>query len=230
MLHTITSPLLWHQLWTLQPWNPTVKCRGTVLVHWEKKRLDKSAQLWPNQPDWISTWACRNHHPDDSPNQNFTIRMHACSMVEGITSTAVTKVVFRWPMQLEPKWQFWSAAILVCIIGKYKNHALILGTKLVFTEVPSNTFTFKRNMPSDVIKSGNPSQSVLPSGKWTAGKRRRTSAMPNLGVSHGITSSHVVCVLSTFEANLEVTDIRKKHTLYACTVNLTLNNQRFEWW
>ena len=60
--------------WPLQPWNPTVKCRGVVLVR-QKKRQDKSTVI----------------------TVRIKIRpvgMHAWSMVEDITST-VTKLVFR---------------------------------------------------------------------------------------------------------------------------------------
>ena len=57
----------------------------------------------------------RNHHPDHPSNQKFrTIRTQACSLVEGITSIAVTKIVVS--VQLEPKWQFGSAAILDCLL------------------------------------------------------------------------------------------------------------------
>ena len=55
-----------------------------------------------------------------------TIRMHACSFFEGITSTAVTKLCFgaAWA-----RWQFWSAAILDCIIEIDGNHAMIWGNQ-----------------------------------------------------------------------------------------------------
>ena len=50
--------------------------------------------VWPNQPDGVSTWACQKP-PPWSPSQLKlrTIRTHTCSMVEGITSIAVTKIV-----------------------------------------------------------------------------------------------------------------------------------------
>ena len=94
-------------------------------------------------------------------------------------------------VQLEPKWQFWSAAILVCIMGIWWEscHDFGIETKLVFTEVPSGTCIFKRNM--------HPMTSSLATHHKPSFQRSeqlqssRTLAMPNVGVSHGITASLV---------------------------------------
>ena len=152
---------------------------------------EKTAQT--NLPDWISTWAYQKP-PPWSPSQSKcrTIRTLACSLVEGIASTAVPKLLFRY--SLSPKWPFWTAAILDCISGIYgnymRNHAMISGTepKVSSPRLSKWHLHFQAEHASGVSKSGNPS--LRPSKrKWTAGKPP-ASAVPNVGVSHGIARYH----------------------------------------
>ena len=120
-----------------------------------------------------------------------TIRVHACSMVEGIASTAVTKCVVS--VQLEPK-----VAILKCCDFRWPAASLeywnmreschdFKETKMWSSpRFPSGTFNFQAKDASDVIKSGTPS--LRPSKrKWTAG-RPPASEMGNVRMaSHGFT-------------------------------------------
>ena len=169
-----------------------------------------------------------------APNQNVVpSERHACSLVEGIASTAVTKLYqLVASVQLEPKvailkcgdFRWPSASLEYCIWG---NHAMILRKpKRVFTEVFQVAPSFsKRNM--------HPMSSSLATHRsfrqrWAAGKQP-ASAVPNVGIAwyHCITR-HISSVLLTLEANLDITDTRrKKNTLLH--VNLT-QQQPFEWW
>ena len=117
-------------------------------------------------------------------------------------------------------WNIWES---------YGNHAMILGNELNLT----SPLRF-RVAPScssktciDVIKSGNPP--LRPSG--LSEQLESTSAMPNLGVSHGITRQ-ISSLLLTFQVNLDVTDTRRKkntrlHVNLNSTIN-TLNDDTYE--
>ena len=68
----------------------------------------------------------RNQHPHHPPNQNVVpSERHACSLVEGIASIAVTKLCCfgaAWAQSGHSE----CAAILDCIIGIYGNHMEIM--------------------------------------------------------------------------------------------------------
>ena len=134
-------------------------------------------------------------------------------------------------VQLEPKWPFWSAAILDCLLHPWNTvyegiMPWFRETKLVFMEVPSGAFIFKRRM--------HPMSSSLAThrsfqAEWTA-RKQPASAVPNVGIAwHRMVSLVKSQGFSwTLEASLDVTDTRrKKNTLLH--VNLT-QQHRFEWW
>ena len=160
--HTIpsqTSVLLWPQFWPLQPWNPAVQGYGKK----GKTNLPSFGQInWIEfQPGLAETTTLItllikiSHHPNTRLLvgwRHYFNRSH--------------QIAFSVP--LEPKWPFWTAAILDCIIGIDGNHAMILETKRVFTEVLSGTFIFKRNIHTS-MSSSLPHHSVLPGVKrWKA--------------------------------------------------------------
>ena len=148
----------------------TLRIKGTkgMLVGKCQKMSEislKASNLWR---------ACRNHHPDDSPDQKFrTIRMHACSLVEGITST-VTKLMFRCSLspvailnrrvvfsgaKKKLRFRSWVAAVnwvnwamMSCLL--FPHHSVLRNTKTGtgsssqrHLEVPnSNTGTFNKKV------------------------------------------------------------------------------------
>ena len=125
-----------------------------------------------------------------------------------------------WDVRL-PHWKIWKS---------YRNHAMILGTELNLT----SPLRF-RVAPScssktciDVIKSF---QSLRPSG--LSEQLESTSAMLNLGVSHGIgITRQISSLLLTFQVNLDVTDTRRKNNaLDTCEPHSTikaLNDDTYE--
>ena len=93
-----------------------------------------------NLRDWLSTWAYQKQPP-------WSLSQSKCRTIRTARLLVGWRHYFNHSHQivllrcsLSPKWQFWTAAILDCIIGIYgnhENHAMILGTELNLTNFTS---------------------------------------------------------------------------------------------
>ena len=172
----------------------------------------------------------RNQHPDHPPNQNVVPSERSPvrwlkALLQQQSPNCVASV------QLEPK-----VAILNCCDFRlhhwntwksYGNHAMILGTELNLT----SPLRF-RVAPScssktciDVIKSF---PSLRPS---LSEQLESTSAMLNLGVSHGIAWYHPSNLKSSLNFSSQSRcHWHKKEEKHPITCQPQLHDQGFEWW